>query len=230
MALCGRYLVQEYPTKHFLPKPNHWYKQHLLGLWWHSYLFPYTTISQVSVTISNIKNPPIVPFVFSGQSPDQRCQGNFWNSEDPSKTVTWAFWFLELSFCKFHAQKKKKKNMKQNVHFFMHVQGLCVDCFSAPPLSLSALWQEPQIWKGLCSDPSPISKQLNFLFLCVLWQISPIIRTLGHILGGNPSIFIHSHITIQRESFTWGEILVLRPHALKWRLREPTHTGTSSTT
>lgn len=197
IALCGRYLVQEYTTKHFLPKPNHWYRQHLLGLLWHSYLCRFTAVSQVSVIISNIKNPPIVPFAFSGQSPDQRQQGNFWNSEDPSKTVTWAFWFLELSFCKFHAQKNK---MKQNVHFFMHVQGLSVDCFStpplslstlwqsSPPLSLSALWQEPQIWKGLYSDPSPISKQLNFLFLCVLLQISPTIRTLGHILGGNPSI------------------------------------------
>jgi hypothetical protein len=112
-TLPGQYLVDEYPTKHFLPKPNHWYRQHLLGLWWHSYLCKYTAIShaisQVSVIISNIKNPPIVPFVFSGQSPDQRCQGNFWNSEDPSKTVTWAFWFLELSFCKFHAHKKKKQ-------------------------------------------------------------------------------------------------------------------------
>jgi hypothetical protein len=106
-ALCGWYLVQEYPTKHFLPKPNHWYRQHLLGLWWHSYLCQDTAISQVSVIISNRKNPPIVPFVFSGQSPNQRCQGNFWNSEDPSKTVTWAFWFLELSSCKFHAPKKK---------------------------------------------------------------------------------------------------------------------------
>jgi hypothetical protein len=158
-TLHGQYLVQEYPTKHFVPKPHHWYRQHLLGLWWHSYLCRYTAMSQVSVIISNIKNPWIVPFVFSGQSPDQRCQGNFWNSEDPSKTVTWAFWFSELSFCKLHAPKK---NMKENDHFFMHVQGLSVDCFSAPPLSLSALWQEPQIWKGLYSDPSPISKQLCF--------------------------------------------------------------------
>ncbi len=76
--------------------------------------------------------------------------------------------------------------MKENVHFFMHVQGLSVDPFgfsapplslstfwqsspplslsalwqSSPPLSLLALWQEPKIWKGLYSDPSPISKQL----------------------------------------------------------------------
>ncbi len=61
----------------------------------------------------NIKNPPIVPFVFSGQSPDQTCWGNFWNSEDPSKTVIWAFWFLELSCCKFHAQKNKNKSWKK---------------------------------------------------------------------------------------------------------------------
>jgi hypothetical protein len=116
-TLPGQYLVQEYPTKHFLPKPNHWYRQHLLGLRWHSYLCRYTAISQVSVIISNIKNPPIVPFAFSGESPDQRCQGNFWNSEDPSKTVTWAFWFLELSFCKFHAQKKKKKKHERKCPF-----------------------------------------------------------------------------------------------------------------
>jgi hypothetical protein len=218
-ALCGQYLVQEYPTKQFLPKPNHSYRQHLLGLSLHSHHFQNTAISEVSVIISNIKKPPIVPFVFSSQSPDQRCQGNLWNSGDPSKTVTWAFWFLELSFCKFHAQNNK---LKQNVHFFMHVPGLGVHCFStpplslstlwqsSPPLSLSALWQEPQIGKGLHSDPSPISKQLYFLFLCVLWQISPTIRTLGHMLGGNPSIFIHYHIPIQRESFTWREILVLR--------------------
>jgi hypothetical protein len=80
----------------FLPKPNHWYRQQ-------GNLCRYTAISQVSVIISKIKNPSIVPFVFSDQSPDQRCQGNFWNSEDPSKTVTWAFWFLELYFCKFLA-------------------------------------------------------------------------------------------------------------------------------
>jgi hypothetical protein len=40
----------------------------------------------------------------------------------------------------------------------MHVKGLSIDPsrFSALPLGLLASWWEPQIWKGLYSDPSPI--------------------------------------------------------------------------
>jgi len=98
---------------------------------------------------------------------------------------------------------------------------------------------------GHCNLGLQNHKQLSFYFSVYFEGSFSVEEPLGIMLGGDPPIFICSHIPRKRKLFTCMEVSVLggspKAHALRWSflLRllpsggppsgEHTHTGTSNT-